>query len=180
MSWRNRAVRRAFRLFRITYAAAHCGIQLTDTMANTSRPTKQERREAYESYDALAGVLRGLRTRSAEVEFYEGGGRVTIPRPALELFAEVLKRLSEGKSVTIVATDSEVTTQVAADLIGCSRPHLVKLLEAGEIAFTTVGRHRRVRYDDLLRYRADRKAKQRALLAEVMRADEEAGLYDSE
>jgi excisionase family DNA binding protein len=72
-----------------------------------------------------------------------------------------------------------MTTQAAAELIGCSRPHLVKLLESGEINFTKVGKHRRVMYEDVIEYKKKMKANQERLIEEVMRSDEELGLYDS-
>ena len=72
-----------------------------------------------------------------------------------------------------------MTTQAAAELLGCSRPHVVKLLEKGEIAFTKVGKHRRVRYEDIVKYKKIIKAKQEALIIEMMEADEKLKLYDS-
>tara|TARA_R110002051_G_scaffold320781_2_gene406799 strand:- start:1244 stop:1360 length:117 start_codon:yes stop_codon:yes gene_type:complete len=36
---------------------------------------------------------------------------------------------------------SEVTAQEAAEILGCSRPQFVKLLEEGKIDFKKVGKH---------------------------------------
>jgi excisionase family DNA binding protein len=87
--------------------------------------------------------------------------------------------MAQGNPISIIPVKSELTTQAAADLLGCSRPHVVKLLENGTIPFTKVGRHRRVLYDDVLAYQKSLKAAQKQALIELMSNDEENGLYDS-
>ena len=87
--------------------------------------------------------------------------------------------MGEGKPLSIVPMATEITTQAAAELIGCSRPHLVKLLENGAINFTKIGKHRRIKYQDIIDYKKKMKAKQRKLLIEIMKDDEKSGLYDS-
>lgn len=79
----------------------------------------------------------------------------------------------------IVPLAMELTTQSAADFLGCSRPHLVKLLEEGTIPFTLVGRHRRVKFDDLQKHKKAMKALQRKLLIDMMKQDEDYNMYDS-
>ncbi len=142
-------------------------------------PSKGERKIAMESYNALAAVLQDLQIANPEIEIEESQDRIVIPLPALKLLAKVLKAMGEGKVISVMPIATEMTTQAAAEQLGCSRPHLVKLLESGEIPFTKIGRHRRVKLEDLLNYKAAMKAKQEQLLIEIMDADEESGLYDS-
>jgi excisionase family DNA binding protein len=87
--------------------------------------------------------------------------------------------MGEGKLISIVPMAAEVTTQAAAELLGCSRPHLVKLLEEGKIDFTKVGKHRRIKFEDVMNYKQELKRQQKENIIDIMNADEEAGLYDS-
>jgi excisionase family DNA binding protein len=120
---------------------------------NINRPTKEEQIIALKSYDALSTVLNELQTNNPEIEIEETQGKIKVPLKTLKLLAKILKATSQGKPVSIVPIATEMTTQAAAEILGCSRPHLVKLLEEGKIPFTKVGKHRRLRYDDVASYR---------------------------
>ncbi len=143
------------------------------------KPTKEEQRVAMESFRVLASTLEEVHDANPEIEIEETSERIKIPLKALKLLAQILEATAEGKSISIVPLAAEMTTQAAADLIGCSRPHFVKLLEEGAIPYTKVGKHRRVKVEDVMSYKKAMKEKQERLLIEMMQADEEAGLYDS-
>lgn len=143
------------------------------------RPSKEEQRAALESYDALAATLEQIHSDYPEIEIEETKERIKIPLTALKLLAKILKETSRGKPISIVPVATEITTQAAAEMLGCSRPHLIKILEKGDIPFTKIGKHRRIKYQDVVRYKKKLKDQQRELLVEIMKADEESGLYDS-
>jgi len=150
-----------------------------ESIDEVKRPTKEEQKAAMESYDALASTLEQIHSDYPEIEIDETKERIKIPLNALKFLAKILKETSQGKPISIVPIATEITTQAAAELLGCSRPHLVKLLEEGKINFTKIGKHRRIKYQDVLEYKKQLKDKQRKLLIEIMKADEESGLYDS-
>ena len=49
-----------------------------------------------------------------------------------------------------------LTTQQAADLLNMSRPYLIRLIEKGDVAHSMVGRHRRLKAEDVFAYKAER------------------------
>ena len=63
--------------------------------------------------------------------------------------------------------------EVAADLLGVSRPTLMKLAREGEIDSFKVGTHTRFKRDEVLRVRDARAAKRRAAFDELRALDEE-------
>lgn len=71
-----------------------------------------------------------------------------------ELMTSLLSQLAAGRGVQITTVDTEVSTQQAADLLGVSRPYLVKQLEAGELAYRKVGPRRRLQLEEVMRYKA--------------------------
>ena len=109
------------------------------------RPSKVEQKVASQSYNALASVIEQIRSEEPEIEIEETNDKIKIPLSALRLLGDILKAMSEGKLISIVPIATEVTTQAAAEFLGCSRPHLVKLLEEGKIEFTKVGKHYELR-----------------------------------
>ena len=150
-----------------------------DYMKDIERPSKAEQIAAMESYNALAETLKQLQSDNPEIEIEETEERIKIPLRALKLLAKILEATSQGKPVSLVPIATEMTTQAAAELLGCSRPHLVKLLEEGQIAFTKVGRHRRGKFEDVMAYKNTMKKERESLLKDMMRGDEDLGLYDS-
>jgi len=66
--------------------------------------------------------------------------------------------MAEGKSNTLISSDAVLSTQQAADFLNVSRPHLVKLLEEGQIPFEKAGTHRRIELNNLVIYKKKMKA----------------------
>jgi excisionase family DNA binding protein len=105
-------------------------------------------------------------------------GDAPAPASAVAALERVLEALANGGGVAVVPLDAEITTQEAADLLGLSRPSLVKLLEAGAIPFRTLGSHRRINAADIMAYRDLRDAERRSALDTLVAENQRLGLYD--
>lgn len=102
------------------------------------------------------------------------------PLAMFEVLSKVITAMRAGRAITVAPLAQRLTTQEAAGLLGVSRPTLIKLLEDGKIPFEQPGRHRRIRLDDLLIYRDQRRQERSKALDELVRQTEALGLYDEE
>jgi excisionase family DNA binding protein len=93
--------------------------------------------------------------------------RVELPIEVYRVLRKVVDALRQGLAVTVAPLTQTLTTQQAADLLGVSRPTVIKLLDRGKIPFERTGTHRRVLLRDLLEYRDQRRAEQYAALEET-------------
>ncbi len=101
---------------------------------------------------------------------------IAIPPGALRLLVDMLTQLGQGRAVTVLPQNAELTTQEVADYLNVSRPYVVKLIEEERLPARKVGTRRRVAFEDLLRFDEQQRARQRAALDELARIDAELGL----
>ena len=101
---------------------------------------------------------------------------LVVPRGAVELLAQVLAHMAAGQGVSVVPAHAELTTQQAAELLNVSRPFLIGLLDAGEIDYRKVGKHRRIKAQSLMAYMARDDQERRQAADELTRLNQEMGL----
>lgn len=125
------------------------------------KPTLHEQQVASESLVSFTAAIAKRSADNVKIKIQESGEFITVPKKALQLLAHILSNMAEGKAISLIPSDSEVTTQQAADMLHVSRPHVVKLLEQGVIPFKKVGSHRRILLEDLLKYEAEQKERRK-------------------
>ena len=139
-----------------------------------SLPSDEEALLAAESSRKLAAIIG--KDDKAQLCVFDGDEKFVVPVSAIPLLADILNHMAQGNAVSVVPIGHTLTTQQAADLLNVSRPFLVKLLEAGKIPFTKVGRHRRVKYQDLMAYMEQMDAQSRESADALTQSAQELGL----
>lgn len=81
----------------------------------------------------------------------------------------------DGRELLVFDSDEEVSSEVAASMLGVSRPHLNELLDIESVPYRRVGNQRRIRVADIRAFRERRDRAMRGLedMAEVI--NESAG-----
>ncbi len=104
--------------------------------------------------------VRQLLSLLAEAELQPQGASLTVadgtnmelPNELLTLLDFVLKAWIQERSVTVLVNSEMLTTQEAANWIGCSRQHVVSLMNSGQLPGRKIGTHRRIQIEDVLSF----------------------------
>jgi excisionase family DNA binding protein len=108
---------------------------------------------------------------------FPDGRRVPLPESLVRVMQASARELAEGHVVTVLPADAVLTPAEVGEVLGLSRPFVVRLLDDGSIASERLpgSRHRRVRLADVLAF-AERRDRRREGRRRVGEAIAEAGL----
>jgi excisionase family DNA binding protein len=135
-------------------------------------PDARESKCARQLGSILATKLRGGDEIRLPVANKEGNLSEIVLAPALaSVLYELLQHVGSGRSVSIIPVNTALTTQQAADILNVSRPYFVRLLDKGVINHFMVGRHRRVKAEEVFKYKESRDAERAEALSEMAKAD---------
>ena len=149
----------------------------------TILPTDQDTRQVRE----FRALLASLTSRDTTAQLHVGGSnapeaQLTLPASVVRLLLGVLEEMGKGNGVSVTSIQKEFTTQQAADFLMVSRPYLIEeLLEKGILPYRKVGNRRRIRTEDLLRYKEAEEqeiARRETVMRELMAETEKLGLYE--
>jgi excisionase family DNA binding protein len=138
------------------------------------KPTSKDQIVAKATYDLLSKAY--LPNKQVNLLVDKTKTSPELPEKAVQLLKELLFFISEGKSISIIPTDCELSTQDAADILQVSRPHVVKLLEEGKIPYHKAGSHRRILQRDLADYELSLKKSRKASLDYLAKQAQEEDL----
>ncbi|HTR71968.1 MAG TPA: helix-turn-helix domain-containing protein [Solirubrobacteraceae bacterium] len=133
---------------------------ITAGTAVASAPT-----EALEVERRAREALSGLRDEMM-VEVRISGkkaAKALVPVALLRRYLEAQE--VDGRELLVFDSDEEVSSEVAASMLGVSRPHLNELLDIESIPYRRVGNQRRIRVTDIREFHEQRDQAQAGLRA---------------
>jgi excisionase family DNA binding protein len=130
--------------------------------------------------EALSAFVADARSRieaGESAEIAVGDVRHSLEPDVGRALLALLEAVARGTSIDLTVLPSELTTGQVADLLGTSRPTVVKLIDSGELPATRVGTRRRVALTDALAYRDEVRTRRSEGLDEIVALSQELDLY---
>ncbi len=117
-------------------------------------------------------------TIKVTIELADGKGVAPVlqlPPRALRFFADVLNQMAKREPMVLLPQKHELTTQEAAALLNVSRPFVIKEIEAKRLTCRLVNRHRRIEFEELMRYQKAQKHQSEEALKKLSKLSQEIG-----
>lgn len=102
---------------------------------------------------------------------------IELPNSIFQALRQIVYYMMRGKAIFIVPENKQCSPQEAADILGVSRPFVVKLIEQGKLSGHMVGSHHRIPFGELMRFKRERDEKRERSLDEIARLSQEYGNY---
>lgn len=138
------------------------------------RPRVEALRDRLDRYFQAASKTKA---EPAKVRLEVGAEHLVVPTFFAAMIRDLLSALARGDMVTLIPSHRELTTQEAADILNVSRQYVIQLLDRGEIPYSRVNKHRRIRADDLLAFKEERDRKRREGLRRMTQEAQDMGNY---
>ena len=132
-----------------------------------STPSPQDSSQARISGERLARYAAADESLAIRILDAEPEKPLELPPGAVALLVRILDEMAAGRGISLILDNTELTTVQAAALLNVSRPYLIKLLTEGVIPYRRVGRHRRIRMDDVAAYKNSVDRERDAVLDEL-------------
>ena len=128
----------------------------------------------------FADIVNAASSKEAAPRLVVGDKAVELTPGMADVLVRVAQAMQQGLAVTVAPQNTRLTTQEAADMLGISRSTLVRMLEAGEIPFERIRRHRRLYLSDVLEYRERQRRASDEALSDMVADAQAMGAYDDD
>lgn len=116
-------------------------------------------------------TLKVLAGPDGTLSAHHGERDILLPPEIGRALQQILEVMAGGGTVTVTAMPDELTTSSAAELLGVSRPTVMRMIADGELEASKVGSHHRLKREDVLAVLAARRRRERAALEHLMELD---------
>ncbi len=142
-------------------------------------PSEREAILARTSKQLLSRYAREDQSLTVQVMDADHDEPIESPAGVVILLTDILGAMASGQGITLISEDAELTTVQAADILHVSRPFLIKLLDEGKIPYRKVGKHRRIRGEDVMNYKRAIDQQREAVLDQLVAEAQEQDMgYD--
>ena len=141
-----------------------------------SPPSARDAAIARASGQLLSRFVRRNRPLTVRVADAKREQPIDLPAGAVALLIDILESMAAGRGVTLIPENAELTTVEAAEVLNVSRPFVIKLMEEGRLPFRKVGKHRRVRIEDVMAYKAADDRERASVLDRLAAEAQEQGM----
>ncbi len=139
-------------------------------------PSAQDAAMARVSSQVLSQFVKKRRPLTLRVRDAGQEKPLELPTGAVALLMEILEAMAAGRGLTLIPENAELTTVQAAEVLNVSRPFLIKLLDENALPHRKVGKHRRIRMEDVMAYKAKIDRDREAVLDELARQAQELAM----
>ena len=127
-----------------------------------------------EEADAIAKLSQIVSLETSQIKLVGSNGEeVLIPESVRSMLRDIVKKIASGQAIYLIPHNHELTTQEAADILDVSKSFLNKLLDEEEIPYIKVGKQRRIRFQDLMKYKEKWDEKRSKFMDEAIKITDE-------
>ena len=135
-------------------------------------PSRAERDAANQLRQALAAYVKSESNHSLNIIGPADDSTEVVLTPALlQLLMDLLSHIGNGDTVNLLPVTQVLTTRQAAGVLNVPHSYLLGLLETGDISYDLVGRHRRVKAENLFEFKHTRDAERAVALDKLAKID---------
>lgn len=113
---------------------------------------------------------------NAPVFLVIGKHKLELSRNLISLVEQMAQRVKARETFSFMAGPDLLTTQQAADYLGYSRPTLIKLLDKFSVPVSKVGKHRKIKFEDVENLKMAIRQDQEIFLREMSQLEQQLGI----
>ena len=113
---------------------------------------------------------------NAPVLLVIGKQKLELSRNLISLVEQMAQRVKARETFSFMAGPDLLTTQQAADYLGYSRPTLIKLLDKFSVPVSKVGKHRKIKFEDVENLKMAIRQDQEIFLREMSQLEQQLGI----